>query len=99
MTAPAEIACVPTAVRAAPGQREIMAKIAEARSEIIDLRLDVEDALTELVSVTDWADDDAPAEQPSALEKVTACRQRLAAAEADIARLQQSLVEYTTHRP
>ena len=74
-------------------QREIMAKIVAARSAAIDLRLDLDDALTELVNVTAWADDDTPAEQKSALDAVTVCRQRLADSEAKIDRLHRSLVE------
>jgi hypothetical protein len=74
-------------------QRAIMAKIIAARSAAIDLRLDLDDALTELVNVTAWADDDAPAEQKSALEKVIDCRLRLADSEAKIDRLHHTLVE------
>ena len=93
-----EAACLPTALDAAHRQRKIMAAIAEVRSKIVDLRLDLDDALTELVNVTAWADDDTPVEQKAALEMVTACRRKLACAEARIDRLQQSLVE-SVHRP
>jgi hypothetical protein len=74
-------------------QREIMAKIVAARFAAIDLRLDLDDALTELVNVTAWADDDTPAEQKSALENVVVCRKRLADSEAKIDRLHRQLVE------
>ena len=72
-------------------QRQVMAKIVDARSKIIDLRLDLDDALTERVSVSAWADDEVLAEQKLALENVTCCRWRLSEAEAEITRLQQKL--------
>lgn len=72
-------------------QRNIMAKIIDARSKIIDLRLDLDDALAELVNVTAWADEDTLAEQKAALDSVTACRKRLADAEAKIDRLHRTL--------
>lgn len=74
-------------------QQQVMAKIVAARSAAIDLRLDLDDALTELVNVTAWADDDAPAEQKSALESVIDCRLRLADSEAKIDQLHHELVE------
>lgn len=92
-TANSEIACIPTAVKAAFRQREVMAKIVDQREKLIDLRLDLNDAITELVSVSEWADEATPAEQKAALENVTTCRQRLAEAEGIIARLQRKLVE------
>lgn len=93
-----ETACLPVAMDASIGQRQIMAKIVDVRSEILHLRLDLDDAITELVSVTDWADGDTPAEQKLALEKVTDCRRRLALAEAKIDRLHLRLVD-SVHRP
>lgn len=92
-----ESACLPTALDAAIRQREVMAKIVDARSKIIDLRLDLDDAITELVGVAAWADEDTPAEQKLALGKVIDCRQRLSEAETKVIRLQRKLVEI--HRP
>ena len=74
-------------------QRNIMAKIVDIRSQMIDLRLDLDDALGELENVAAWADEDTPAEQKSLLEKVTDCRRRLGRAQAKIDNLQRSLVE------
>ena len=65
-------------------QRSVMAKIVAAQSELIDLRLDLDDAISELVTVTAWADDDTAAEQKIALDKVTECRRRIAAAESNL---------------
>ena len=90
-TANSEIACVPTAVKAAVNQRKVMAKIVDEREKIPNLRLDVCDALDELVSVTDWADDNLSAEQKAALEKVADCRMALAKVEARIDYLQRKL--------
>lgn len=90
-----ESACLAVEFDAAVEQRKIMAKIVEARLEIIDLRLDLDDALSELESVTAWADGDTAAEQKSLLEKVTDCRKRLGDAEAKIDRLHHALVRCT----
>lgn len=90
-TANSEIACVPTAVKAAVNQRKVMEKIVDERKKILDLRLDVSDALDELVSVTDWADKDLSAEQKAALEKVVKCRIALSEVEARIDYLQRVL--------
>lgn len=90
-----ESACLAVEFDAAVEQRKIMAKIVETRSKIIDLRLDLDDALTELVNVTAWADGDTPVEQNSALETVAVCRTRLADAEAKIDQLHRALVECT----
>ena len=99
MTAFTEVACVATAVISAVQQRKIMDKIVDQREKIIDLRLDVSDALDELVSVTDWADEGLSAEQKAALEKVANCRMALAKVEARIDYLQRALVDSTTPRP
>ena len=73
-------------------QRRVMAKIADATTALIDLRLDLVDAIDELVMVTEWAGEDIPAEQKIALDKVIECRRRLAAAEADVDFLRHRLV-------
>jgi hypothetical protein len=88
-----EAAYIAVATDAAVAQRAVMAKIIDARSRAEDLRLDLDDALTELVNVTAWADDDTEAEQKAALAAVTTCRQRIAAAEAGIDALHRELVE------
>ena len=87
-----ETACLAVALDAATEQRKIMAKIVDTRSKIIDLRLDLDDALSELENVTAWAED-APAEQKSVLEKIADCRKSLRRAEAKIDTLQRRLVE------